>query len=585
MITHLPETLLVTQSTLDSALNDHPDFCSFLNSVGTQLRMKYEELGDVEDLQMSISIHRQALHICAKGHPNRLYFLRELSVCLTHRFHRFGSREDLDEALKCCREWFSSPDLATVHFCAQQLAELLRIRSEYCCSVEDLEEADLILESVASLKHDAASMHGDESDIGFLRYNLQRRTSGPRDIEAVIYALRQKVAEPSSDCWIYQCWLSLALRDLYARLGLLEDIDEAVTLSRASAVVCPPKHPARPLLLRSSASIFLTRFRALREGEDAWTVLQLYRNALSLLPPGNVERHRCLAEIARLFLEEGTPYYDIRSAIYYTYQIAEDSHGSAGRRLNDIVRLLDLIKRSPSFLPAEDNGIVQLYVAAVRLSANVAFRESHPDGQLVSLRSADTLSLDAATLSLEASRPDAAIHLLELGRASFWASIYGRGNNEGKDLLQPGRFLSIAKSLVPTEYADLSAASEGGPVILLVENATTCSAIIIRSPSDEPRRLVLGSACPKDLEAIESSWSHSVRGARTEMQVNAETFKGLSPADPRELATPARGNEDEFSQVLETLWLKVVRPITAALGLGVSPISLTIWHHICSQNL
>ena len=58
----------------------------------------------MEDLEEAISLHRQALTLRARGHPDRSSSLNNLANAMTTRFAQLGGMNDLEEAITFHRQ-------------------------------------------------------------------------------------------------------------------------------------------------------------------------------------------------------------------------------------------------------------------------------------------------------------------------------------------------------------------------------------------------------------------------------------------------------------------------------------------------
>ncbi|EIN12315.1 hypothetical protein PUNSTDRAFT_130576 [Punctularia strigosozonata HHB-11173 SS5] len=548
-----------------------------LHDLGVRLRAQFEEIGSMVDLDAAIGVHRVSLKLRVEGNLLRCWSLRELSLCLAHRFRRTGNVANLTEALEVCKEQVSIAPPVMSGLCARQLAELLHMRSEYSCSPEDLEEAEHVLDEnfdpwvAADASHVAL-------DVDFLRYCSARRLGSPANIEETIYALRQKLSQHPTEKWIYQCWLGLALRDLFARVGLREDIDEAVKMSCAAVAACPARHVSRSLVLRQCSLVLVARFRAFQLEEDAREAVRILVTVLKMLPLGHGERHRCLAELARLLLDEGSPVYDVGEALGFLCQAVEDTSGSPRRRIEDTVRLLNVIKRRSGMDAPANEALVRVYIGGVGLMVDAASDVGWtPESRLRALLSSDALPAEAAAHAFRSLHQQLAIYLLDRGRASVWACTGGEVTQKSHDLRGVVAFQAqLGSSLVPKEYADISLAAERGPVVLLLESEAACFAIVIRSPTDQPRQVPLASASSKELGHVRSSWENIARRAYGDIQNSVAITGDVGGARIMPLMAQDSSADEELVSILENLWWMVVQPVVHALGLKAS--KLNEWH-------
>ena len=78
-----------------------------LNNLALDLSTRCTQLGEPQDLDTAIVLHREALELRPKGHPLRPSSLASLASHLSTRCERLARMEDLDEAIMLNREALS----------------------------------------------------------------------------------------------------------------------------------------------------------------------------------------------------------------------------------------------------------------------------------------------------------------------------------------------------------------------------------------------------------------------------------------------------------------------------------------------
>ena len=77
----------------------HPDRSMSLNNLAVCLSSRYDQLGEIGDLEEALIFDREALSLCPPGHPGRAISLNNLAVDLSSRYDQLGEIGDLMEAL------------------------------------------------------------------------------------------------------------------------------------------------------------------------------------------------------------------------------------------------------------------------------------------------------------------------------------------------------------------------------------------------------------------------------------------------------------------------------------------------------
>ena len=81
-----------------------PNRSDTLNDLAIAVSTRFEQLGGMENLEESITYHRQALALRPHGHPDRPSSLDNLAYAMSTRFQQFGRMENLEEAITCHRQ-------------------------------------------------------------------------------------------------------------------------------------------------------------------------------------------------------------------------------------------------------------------------------------------------------------------------------------------------------------------------------------------------------------------------------------------------------------------------------------------------
>jgi len=74
------------------------------NSEMLFIYTRYQQLGRFEDLEYAITYHREALTLCAPGHPDRSSSLNNLGIAVCTRYRQLGRIEDLEDEITYHRE-------------------------------------------------------------------------------------------------------------------------------------------------------------------------------------------------------------------------------------------------------------------------------------------------------------------------------------------------------------------------------------------------------------------------------------------------------------------------------------------------
>src|SRR5262245_52471250 len=123
-----------------------PHFTLIAMAHSNVLCTRFNERGDIADVNEAISLHRQALTLVLYPHPDRPEALSNLAADLYSRFGQTGDIADMNEAIALNRE--ANPLFPALHPTRPKsltcLGNLLDTRSRLTHSVSDAEEAIIL---------------------------------------------------------------------------------------------------------------------------------------------------------------------------------------------------------------------------------------------------------------------------------------------------------------------------------------------------------------------------------------------------------------------------------------------------------
>lgn len=234
-----------------------PDHDMVLENQAYDLWRRFNQSGDIEDLEKSILLDREALALRPVGHPSRSFSFNKLGIGIMNRFEQRGIPEDLDESIDLHQKGLSlRPEGHPDHWKSlNNLANALGTRFMKWRRPEDLEDS-------IDLYRKALSLHPE--------------------------------GQPDR---------SISLNNLAGGLMTRHkrgDLDEAINLQQESLKFCPESHPNHSILLLNLATELMACFKATRESlEDLDKCIDLYRKALSLRPEGYLGRSNSLKYLAK----------------------------------------------------------------------------------------------------------------------------------------------------------------------------------------------------------------------------------------------------------------------------------------------
>ena len=142
-IEDLEEMITYRHEALTLCPPGHPDRLISLNNLAIAVYSRYEYSGRMEDIEEVITYHHEALTLCPSGHPNRSSSLNNLGIAVRAHYEQLGSIEDLEEVITYHREALNlhPPGHPDRHLSLNNLATAIHTHYEHSGSMEDLEEA------------------------------------------------------------------------------------------------------------------------------------------------------------------------------------------------------------------------------------------------------------------------------------------------------------------------------------------------------------------------------------------------------------------------------------------------------------
>jgi tetratricopeptide (TPR) repeat protein len=264
-------SIRAARATLARAPADGPVRGQALLSLGTALRVQYEETGDEDLLGEAVQVLRAARAAGASGPRGRIPALLALSTMLYEQLRladasRAAAENDIEEAIETTR--LVADNLPDELLRAQQLwqlAELLRWRFDRTDQAADLDERIEALRTAVQLAPDLPSQIRCLTDF------------------------------------------AAALRVRHSRTWDPADLNESTTVRCMIAEIRPADDPDLPAAQAEAALGLLQRFEIAPEPADLVAAERLIRSALEATAPGHPDRNRMLGVLGAVISAAAIP--------------------------------------------------------------------------------------------------------------------------------------------------------------------------------------------------------------------------------------------------------------------------------------
>ncbi|WFB05822.1 CHAT domain-containing protein [Streptomyces sp. LX-29] len=577
--------------------------------LATALFFRHARTGDLADLDRTIELERHALAATESTDPPEPRRRRLTNLFISHRvrYERLGSPEDLDEAVRLGTEAVSggAEGIALTHL---GMAFLQRYQRTF--ETADFDRAlQLTTRAVAACPPAAPDADRAAALSHLARVLIARlhERFDPVELDRVIDLARQAVAacpESHPDHVRHRGDLAYGLLGRYRHAGAPDDLEESIRILESTLAVAPVTHPSRRAHLAMLAERLIQRPDP--GTEDLDRAVSLARRSASL--PGEdalaARSWRWLGDaLRRRHADRGDP-SDLQEAIEcwqhatalstatFTDRIeSATSWGAVAAFLGEMTSAAEGYERAVLLLPrlawhglprtarekhlldwpglAPTAAACHILAGAPRRAVEILeqgrtiIQEQllHTRGDLSRLAERDPVladrllrtreRLDALNLppGTEAAEGAEGHPLAPLGRERQAQERAALCREWDEGLAEARRLEGFEHFLAPVPYAELSAAADGGPVVVLNVSHIACHALVIRPA--EP------------VEVVE------LPGVTTDaLARQAQTFLNVLIARRRGNQSFLRRERDRHAvhDVLEWLWEHVARPVLDRLG-------------------
>ncbi|KAJ7676620.1 CHAT domain-containing protein [Mycena polygramma] len=548
-----------------------------LRNLGDIFQLRFDYLGKAEDIDQAIELYRRVL---ALDSPTHTTTLNNLSAAIQSRFQQQGNPTDIDEAVELCRK-------------------------------------SLALSSVSPMQHTTLLVN-----LGMaLRIRFTQR-GDPKDVDEALQLLRQALQ-------------SQATNDADHRKHL-DDINKSVDTFKQALELRKPPNPRRRSSLNGLAMAMVDRFKHQHEVRDIEEAIELFQEALNLCPDPHPDRaiHLCNLGNCTLYgveihesrtdaIETGisklkeastctqsTALHRFSATANWTKWATVYKHYSALDAYRTRIRMLPEMAAFSLNLKARQEVLTKREITSLSsLAAAFALSVEEPNVAVEFLEASrsifwsQALNLRTPLDNLATVRPDLAITLTALARqleqASFReiedpstatqsqiisaeaeAARCRKVNKDWEETMNTVRSLpGFEEFLYPKSIKVLRQAAVSGPVVILLVNSLTCSALIVK-PCEDVFHLPLPAITVEDLELYSrlpraiSSRNPDVLEEESSKQLSSDLMARLHAA--RE-GFNKRSPDDILRAHLAELWNKIVKPVFGALSLKKSQNPSRLW--------
>ncbi|KAF6747914.1 CHAT domain-containing protein [Ephemerocybe angulata] len=286
---------------------DHASLPILLGNLGRSFRQRFEQTGDLSDIDESISAQQKAVRIACEGRGDLAAQLSSLGATLLQRFEHTGTLSDVTEAITTYWRMLAltpddQPDIPAL----TNLGLSLFRRFERTGNPSDIAEAISLQAKVLDLTPDGhTDLPSRLTTIGSSLLSRYELTGELSDLYESISA-HQKAVEitpedhPYLPSFLSDLGVSYARR--FERTGDLSDSAEAISAQTKAVNLTPSGHADLPARLTVLGSSFVLRFERTGDLSDIAEAISIHQRAVKLTPPAHPHLHSRLNNLGRALI-------------------------------------------------------------------------------------------------------------------------------------------------------------------------------------------------------------------------------------------------------------------------------------------
>ncbi|KAJ7210113.1 CHAT domain-containing protein [Mycena pura] len=572
----------------------HHNLC--LNHLAGAIQTRYKQTGDLKDLEQAIELHRKVLALQPTLHPDRSMSLNNLAAAVQTRYEQKGDLNDLEEAIELHREALilyptSHPRRGSS---LNNLAGALQTRYRQKGDFNDLEEAIELHREAISLRPTPHPDHG--KFLSNLASAIQTRYEEKGDFQDINEAIElhrgalalHPTPHPYHETCLYN--LASALRSWSEQKGDIKDLEEAIGLCERGIVICAAPHPNRGGNLTLLACLLANKYERTLLDDDLNASISAFQEASIYLSSPPLKRLHHTHAWALIASQRGhdSALSAYRATIDLLPQIAA-LHLDAVSRRNILATLQGSQLASGAAACALSQAEYDIAVELLEASRSIFWSQA--------------LRLRTPLHELEATSPDLALKLRELAKELERESFRDTSRNLRTDsqdkviameavgarlrqlneewdaTINSVRLLPGFEHIMrPKGITTLRQAAKSGPIVLLIGNRKSCSALVVTSTANVqhiplpemslPKAIIYGQLTRALAEAGFDITNFECPGALKKDDLEWSDFKAR--LDGEREGEIKMSTDAVFHFLLADLWEAIVKPVFEAMKIRVT---------------
>ena len=268
---------------------------SELNRQGVELRERFENLGNVSDLENAIAMQRKSIIFVPLHSADRPIMLSNLGASYQRRYEQFGDVKDIDSAIRQQFKAVASISRDSTH----RPAMLINFGNAHACRFErfgkrkDIDLAiDQMLEAVTTTPLKSPDRARRLMNVGNCYHRRFEWFGDIKDLNSAIEQHLEAVASIPLNGADPEVHTNLGCSYLrrFERFGAMKDVDSAVEHQLKAAASVPLNSVCRPIVFRNLGSSYYCRFEWFGNVQDLESAIKHWLEAVACIPPNHPDR-------------------------------------------------------------------------------------------------------------------------------------------------------------------------------------------------------------------------------------------------------------------------------------------------------
>ncbi|KAJ7084120.1 CHAT domain-containing protein [Mycena epipterygia] len=307
-LSDLNKSIMMNKEAVQLTPDGHPDKPAMLNNLGSSLLGRFERLGDLSDLNKSITMFEDAVQLTPDGHPDKPAMLNNLGSSLFHCFERLGDLSDLNKSIMMKEEAVQltpdgHPDKPVR---LNDLGNSLFRRFEQLGDLSDLNKSIMMNKDAVQFTPDSdPNKPLMLNSLGNSLFRCFEQLGDLSDLNKSIMMFEDAVQlTPDGHCHKPGRLSNLgsSLLGRFEQLGDLSDLNKSITMNEEAVQLTPDGHPDKPGNLNNLGNSLSGRFKWLGDLSDLNKSIMMKEDAVQLTPDGHCNKPGRLSNLGSSLL-------------------------------------------------------------------------------------------------------------------------------------------------------------------------------------------------------------------------------------------------------------------------------------------